>query len=225
MFESSMLSVVFTVVFAATGLYALARLARLLAGEIEVGDRLVELFHLAMSLAMIAMAWAYVGGPETPGGRLEVVVFGAFTAWFAYRATRRDTAHSPLANGYHVAMGAAMTWMVAAMPLIMGSSHAGSSGGGGHHGGSAPVEATGPVAPPEPAPGWVVVVTIAFALLSVAAAGWWGARAVRAGDTGGDAMPSGDVLTRTTVTQSARVEAGCHVLMSLGMGGMLVAML
>lgn len=225
MFDWSMLSVVFTLVFAVTGLYALARLARLLAGEIA-GDRLVELFHLAMSLAMIAMAWAYTGGPETPGGRVQVVVFAAFTAWFAYRATARDAVHSPLANGYHVAMGAAMTWMVAAMPLIMGSSHAGSSGGGGHHGGSAPVEATGPVAPPEPAPGWVVVVTIAFALLSLAAAVWWGARAVRADDgPGGHEVADGTVLTRPTVTRSARAEAGCHVLMSLGMGGMLVAML
>jgi hypothetical protein len=224
MFDWSMLSVVFTVVFAATGLYALARLARLLAGEVAVGDRLVELFHLAMSLAMIAMAWAYTGGPETPGGRTEVVVFGAFTVWFAYRATVRDAAHSPLANGYHVAMGAAMTWMVAAMPLIMGSSHAGSSGGG-HHGGSAPVESAEPVAPPAPAPGWVVVVTIAFVVLSVAAAAWWAARAVRAGDQGGHADAGGTVLTRTTVTRSARLEAGCHVLMSLGMGGMLVAML
>lgn len=222
MFEWSMLSVVFTVMFALTGLYALARLARLLAGDL-VGDRLVELFHLAMSLAMIAMAWAYLGGPETPGGRLQVVVFGVFTAWFAYRATVRDTAHSPLAIGYHVVMGAAMTWMVAAMSLIMGSSHAGSAGGGGHHGGSAPVEAEGPVAPPEPAPGWVVVVTIAFAVLSVAAAGWWAARAVRA-DSHGEAS-GGTVRTRLTVTRSARLEAGCHVLMSLGMGGMLVAML
>jgi hypothetical protein len=59
----------------------------------------------------------------------------------------------------------------------------------------------------------------------LAAAAWWAARAVRAGDQGGHADAGGTVLTRTIVTRSARLEAGCHVLMSLGMGGMLVAML
>ncbi|TDV44267.1 DUF5134 domain-containing protein [Actinophytocola oryzae] len=221
MFASTALSFVFTVVFAVTGIYSLARLAAVLAGEGTPEDRLVELFHLVMSLAMVGMAWAFVGGPETTGGRAQIVFFGAFTIWFVYRAAT----HSRLTNGYHFVMAAAMTWMVAAMPLMMGTS-GGSSGGGGHHGSAAPSEMPGMDGPATvtPTPGWVTAVTIGFAVLLPAAAGWWALRVLR---TDEEARPasSGGVATLAPAVPRVRIDVGCHVLMSLGMAGMLVAML
>ena len=58
--------VVLTIVFAATGLYPLLRFAALVSGAEAGGDRVAELAHLVMSIAMIAMTWAFSGAP-TPG--------------------------------------------------------------------------------------------------------------------------------------------------------------
>lgn len=227
MFASTTLSMVFTVVYVVTGVYSLARLAQLMAEPDDDGDRLVELFHLAMSLAMIAMAWAWTGGPDTAGGMVQVVVFGAFTAWFLHSAVTRATTHGQLTNGYHVVMGAAMTWMVAAMPLMMGGSSGGMdmSGHAGHAGHHAAATTSGTDAPATmaPAPGWVVAVTVVFVALLVAAAGWWADRAIHADDPG--PQPTGAVATRTATSLAIRIEPSCHLLMSLGMAGMLLAML
>jgi hypothetical protein len=229
-FASTTLISVFTLVFAMTGVYALSRLSRLLAGADVTGDRTAELFHLVMSLAMIGMAVAWTGGPETASGRLQIVVFGAFTLWFAYRGATRSRSHGHLMTGHLVAMGVAMTWMVATMTVLMGHT-GGGSGHGGHHGApSDTAAAPGADVPVPPAPGWVIAVTIAFAVLFAVGGCSWAVRALRAG--GPAAAPGtsgGTVATRTeVVTQtrlSARLDGLCHSLMSLGMAGMLVAML
>jgi uncharacterized protein DUF5134 len=231
MFPSAALCVVFTLVFTVTGGYSLWRLARLLAGEGAPGDRVVELFHLVMSLGMIAMTWAWTGGPTSAGGVLQIVVFGASTVWFAYRAATRVTAHGHLANGYHLVMAAAMTWMVAAMPLMMGmsggmemSGHAGHHGSGEDMSGMAGMDHSAAAAL---APGWVVGVSVVFVVLLLVAAGWWARRAVCADDPapGQDVVSGGAVAIRTASALTVRADAGCHLLMSLGMAGMLVAML
>lgn len=230
MFASTTLISVFTLVFAMTGVYALSRLSRLLAGTDVTGDRTAELFHLVMSLAMIGMAVAWTGGPETASGRLQIVVFGAFTLWFAYRGATRSPSHGHLMTGHLVAMGVAMTWMVATMTVLMGHT-GGGSGHGGHHGApSDTAVAPGADVPVPPAPGWVLAVTMAFAVLFAVAGCSWAVRALRSG--GPAAAPGtsgGTVATRTeVVTQtrlSARLDGLCHSLMSLGMAGMLVAML
>jgi hypothetical protein len=242
-FASTVLSVVLTLVFAVTGVYSLVRLARLLADGGAGGDRLVELFHLVMSLGMIAMAWAWTGGPTTAGGVLQIVAFGAFTVWFAHRITIRASAHGRLANGYHLATGAAMTWMLAAMPLMMGapegmqtsSGHAGHAGSGDDMSAMAGMDHSTTA---TSAPAWMVVVSLIFVVLLLAAAGWWALRAVRADDPAPEQdlvspRVSGSVAvirtssTSTVRTPSAlmvRTDAGCHMLMSLGMTVMLVAM-
>ncbi|MGB3440541.1 MAG: DUF5134 domain-containing protein [Actinophytocola sp.] len=231
MFASTTLIAVFTLVFTMTGVYSLARLSRLLADADAAGDRPAELFHLVMSLAMIGMAVAWTGGPETASGRLQIVVFCAFTLWFAYRFTAGSASHGHLMTGHLVAMGAAMTWMVATMTVLMGHTGAGGSGHGGHHGApSDTASVPGVDVPVPPAPGWVVAVTIAFAVLFAITGCSWAAGAVRAsGPAAEPDAPGGTVATRTDLVTSARVsarlEALCHCLMSLGMAGMLVAML
>ncbi|GAA0948379.1 DUF5134 domain-containing protein [Pseudonocardia zijingensis] len=181
MFGSPVQGLVFTVVFAATGMYSLVLLARGPAGT----DRVAEVAHLLMSIAMIAMSWGWTGGPDTLSGLAQIAVFGLFGAWFL---AHQLSTGGPVLSGptYHVVVLGAMVWMVAATP------------GGGHthhaHHAAAAAAGTGPL---------TRLVTVAAAALLAAAAVWWVARAVR---------------TRR------RLEASCHVLMSLGMAAMLIAM-
>lgn len=222
---SPMLSLVFTAVFLATAVYSLVRLAELGAIGDRSGSRAAELTHLVMSLAMIAMAWAWTGGPTSPSGVLQIVVFGAATVWFALRAL--TPGHPRAVAGYHVVMNAAMVWMVAAMPQIMGMSMSGDPSGGHHHGGSS--SAAGSVAIATPA--WVAAVTWLFAGLLLVTAVLWALRVRRpaAADCAGqgpDEIAGGvAVAARPATGLGARLDAGCHLLMSLGMAGMLVAML
>jgi hypothetical protein len=58
LFASHIVMVMFTIVFAVTGLYSLVRFATLVAGTAGEGDRVAELAHLLMSIAMIAMTRA-----------------------------------------------------------------------------------------------------------------------------------------------------------------------
>ncbi|MFC5062880.1 DUF5134 domain-containing protein [Actinomycetospora atypica] len=228
---SPTLSLVFTAVFLATAVYSLVRLAELGATGDRDGSRAAELTHLVMSLAMIAMAWAWTGGPTSPSGMLQLVVFGAATLWFATRAL--TPGHPRAVAGYHVVMNAAMVWMVAAMPQIMGMSTSGDSSGGHHHGGSSPAGA-GAVAVATPV--WVAVVTWLFAALLLGTAVLWALRVRRpaaepscAGrgpdEAAGGSAGGAAVAVRPTTGLGARLDAGCHLLMSLGMAGMLVAML
>ncbi|MGP3331910.1 DUF5134 domain-containing protein, partial [Escherichia coli] len=86
------LAVAFTVAFVATGVYALTRYVQLSAPgpdhAVNGPGRAVELLHLLMSLAMIAMAWGLGGGPTTGSGVVQLAVFGAFTLGFTLLAVR-----------------------------------------------------------------------------------------------------------------------------------------
>ena len=240
---SSTLSWTFTVVFALTGLYSSVRLSELARGVDRSGSRVAEASHLLMSLAMIAMAWGWTGDPASPTGVLQIVVFGLFGIWFLARLALPVGDHSRATEGYHLVANAAMVWMVAAMPQIMssgapdGAGTTGTAGMPGMGGMSGPVAA----APTPPStPSWVVAVSVVLAVLLLAGAVLWATRVVRPGAVGGCAGASvagesvsegaaGSVAlavapTRTRST-SARLDACCHVLMSLGMAGMLLAML
>ncbi|MEJ2868062.1 DUF5134 domain-containing protein [Actinomycetospora sp. OC33-EN08] len=234
MFSSS-LSWVFTVVFVLTGAYSLVRLAELGSEPERTGSRVVELSHLVMSIAMVAMAWGWTGGPTSPSGLLQIVVFGFFTVWFLARAVRPTHGHSLVGEGYHLVMNAAMLFMVAAMPQIMGMDmSAGEDSGGGHHHGGG-TEGMGAM-PTIPTPWWATTLTWVFVVLLVAAAAWWAVRAVRADRSVAPATPDGTppgsgggvavaAPAAPTRTAGPRLDAGCHLLMSLGMAGMLLAML
>jgi hypothetical protein len=211
MFGSPALELAFTLVFAVTGLYSLFRLVAP-AG----GDRVAELAHLLMSVAMLGMPRGLTGGPESASGVVQLAVFGLLGAWFLAHRLRTG---GPVLSGsaYHVVALGSMVWMVAAMPALMGTGGAAGSGPGGHeHDGHGATAAPGPdgVAGAAPSP-WIQVVTIVGVLLLAAAAAGWAARAVRPGP-----VPAG-----TARLTGPRPAACCHVLMSLGMAGMLLAML
>jgi hypothetical protein len=93
-------------------------------------------------------------------------------------------------------------------------------------------------------PSWATVVSIVLVALLAAAAGVWTTRAVLPSRSTGpapesaptDALPEAPAAARKDVAVVAapsgvvriigpRLDAGCHLLMSLGMAGMLLAML
>jgi Domain of unknown function (DUF5134) len=260
LFASHIVMVVFTIVFAATGLYSLVRFATLAAGTAGDGDRVAELLHLLMSIAMIAMTWACTGGPDTASGLLQIVVFGLIGVWFLLHIAEPGSRHGRRVIGYHIVMAAAMVWMVAAMPVLMGGSGASmtmSAGGGTHgdhssmagmdgmdgmagmsgaHGPGATAGTGGMTGPPV----WALVVTVAFVALLVGAMALWSSRLIRPATPHAfrtEALPTGPAGDAATavVARSAppgvailtepRLNAGCHLLMSLGMAAALLAML
>ncbi|WP_232661604.1 DUF5134 domain-containing protein [Pseudonocardia sp. TRM90224] len=243
MFSSIALSVAFTVAFVVIGSYALVRFALLTADGDADGDRVAELSHLLMSVAMIAMAWG--AGMGTLARTLQIVVFGGFGIWFLRLALLggHGTGHGRLAATDHAVTAAAMVWMVAAMPLIMGMSLAGDDSGGhaghGSHGSDAAMPGSHEMA--VPTPGWVTTVTVGFAVLLAAGALFWAVRAWRGKTASGETAPADEqaddcgavaVRTRTAGTSiglarltGARQDALCHLTMSIGMAAMLLAML
>ena len=237
MFASTALSLVFTVVFVATGAYSLVRLALLTAEAGPGGDRLAELSHLLMSLAMVGMATGWTGGPTSAGGVLQLVLFGLLTVWFLGRLALPAPGHARVGDAYHLVMVAAMVWMVAAMPQLMGTTGSATAAAGGahaHHHGGGTAEALTPHAVASATPPWVLAVNEAFVVLLAAAAVWWSRRAARP-RTGVDACAGSApgagavVATRAVPTGVARLtgprtDACCHLLMSIGMGAMLLAM-
>jgi uncharacterized protein DUF5134 len=248
LFSSIALSVAFTIMFVVTGAYALVRFALITADAAGGGDRLAEMSHLLMSVAMIAMTWGAGGG--SLARTLQIAVFGAFGIWFLRRVVLGRSGHELLPAIDHAVTDAAMVWMVAAMPLIMGMSMAAMAGGGstGHagHGGHGSNDQPGGAMPgtgelAAPAPAWVVVVTVAFAVLLAASALFWAVRAWRGESEPVDPAPVGDPVdgggataVRTSTVDArtglaaltgTRQDAGCHLLMSVGTAGMLLAML
>ncbi|MCD2189837.1 DUF5134 domain-containing protein [Actinomycetospora soli] len=224
---SPALTLLFTVAFLATAGYSLVRLVALLATGDRGGSRVGELAHLLMSLAMLAMTWGLTGAPSSPGGALQIVVFAVLTVWFVRRIVWPPAGHERHVEGYHAAMCAAMAWMVAAMPALMGAPDGAS--GGHHHGGGAAVG--GP-------PGWVTGVTEILAVVSLAALAFWLVRVVRRVPGGGcgpaPAVPDDGpgrvaLATRPSVATvraavGPRLDAGCHLVMSAGMAVMLLVM-
>jgi hypothetical protein len=81
-----------------------------------------NLLHVAMSVAMIVMAWSRTPLP-TAG---PVVFFGFAASWFVAAAVARaSSVGQRLVNGYHAAMMTAMAWMFAVI-------HSGSAGHSSH---------------------------------------------------------------------------------------------
>jgi hypothetical protein len=233
-FASTAVSLAFTVVFVVTGGYSLVRLALLGAGAVPGGDRLAELSHLLMSLAMVGMATGWTGGPDSAGGIVQLVLFGLLSVWFLGRLAAPAPGHARAGDAYHLLVVAAMVWMVAAMPQLMGVAGATDPAGGAHahHGGGAAAAPT-PHAVAVETPPWVLAVTGVFVVLLTAAAAMWARRAVRPRarpDTAGGSPPGGAAIaTRAVPTGLARLtgprtDACCHLLMSIGMGAMLLAM-
>ena len=102
----------------------------------------------------------------------------------------------------YVGMNAAMIWMLAAMPLLMGPSESGEGGHAGHagHGGTAATVGT----LVTDTPGWVSEVNVIAVVAMAGVTAWWLIRSIR--------------------SDGARVHHCCHALMGAGMGLMLAVM-
>ncbi|MEJ8281328.1 DUF5134 domain-containing protein [Pseudonocardia spirodelae] len=253
MISSVPLAWTLTVLFTATGLYALLRWAAAVAERRSAAHRTAELAHLLMSAAMVVMTWTWYG---EAGLRTQIVLFTVLGVFFVVTAAR-GVACGPsgrAAGAAHALMAAAMVWMLAAMPLIMATPAVAAGGGAhDHHGGGdmAGMDGTGGGSGPA---GWAVAVTVGLCVVLLAAAGFWGARALSHDRDAGDPLtpddaPSGasprpgtvpeDAGTtgstgRTAVAErtrapsatrlGARSDAACHAAMSVGMVVMLAAM-
>ncbi|OFB40924.1 hypothetical protein BA059_07845 [Mycolicibacterium sp. (ex Dasyatis americana)] len=78
----------------------------------RLGIAVSEVLHLAMAVAMLAMAWPR--GAQLPTVA-PMVFFSAAAVWFLVRLARSAATHSRLLDGLHAAMMLAMGWMYAAM--------------------------------------------------------------------------------------------------------------
>jgi uncharacterized protein DUF5134 len=228
-FSSPALLVVLTAVFAVTGLYSLVRLSALASGAATDGDRMAELSHLLMSVGMLGMAWGRTGGPGTPSGVVQLVVFGLLSAWFLVHVLRRD-GHRRVGAAYHLLVQVAMVWMVAVMPALMGMGGAAPASAAHDHDGHGGTGGTGEMARMTTSmapPLWIQVVTVGFVVLLGAAALAWATAAVRPARVPVPVAPAGPPVPRPAPARPSgiRLDAGCHLLMSLGMAGMLMAML
>lgn len=138
-----------------------------------------HLLHLAMSAAMIVMAWG-VGMNLSPAG--PIIFFLLAGVWFARAAARMSTATGErLTNGYYAVMMAAMAWMFAVMSGGLAgqfghssSDHAQSAALGMDMSGmEMPAHQ---MSPTEPADQWIAavnwIVTLGFALVAL----YWACR-------------------------------------------------
>jgi uncharacterized protein DUF5134 len=228
-FPSLALVLAFTAVFAVTGLCSLVRLVLVPAGA-GGGDRMAELSHLLMSIGMVGMTWGWPGGPDTAGGVAQLAVFGLLAVMFVVRVL--DPAEHPsVGSAYHVLVLGAMVWMVAAMPRLMGMNADSASMPAAHRhdghtaaGGTAGISGAGTAGP---APAWMHVVTVAFLVLLCAAALAIVVGALRHAPmlVPAAAPQQAESGTRPGPRINPRLDVACHVLMSGGMAGMLLAML
>ncbi|WKG01701.1 DUF5134 domain-containing protein [Mycolicibacterium sp. HK-90] len=147
---------VFFVLSAAECAYAFTR------ARDRPGSAVSQLLHLAMAVAMLAMAWPR--GAELPTAG-PTVFFLAAAVWFLAGALRPDRAGGRLVNGYHAAMMTAMAWMYALMNGTFLTQHPEAVVMAGHH--------MHAMEHGAPQPVWIPVVngvlTIGFV---VAAAAW-----------------------------------------------------
>lgn len=192
-------NMVLTLLFVATAAICLgdfiARRRRASDGTGLADADLIDLNHGVMSIAMIVMVWWSVWDAATWA---QVAIF-AILALALIPSYRGAKAAKAVDLTGHIALDAAMIWMLAAMPLLMAGMDMGEGDGGGHaghHGGGGMMlEAT---------PAWADVVNVIFIGICGAAAAWW--------------------IWRLFSVSHHRIHTLCHVAMAAGMGWMLVLM-
>lgn len=191
---------VLTASFAATGLVCVVHLARRRrARGVDDGGlddaQLVDVNHAAMSVAMLAMLWL----PQSDViAWTQVGLFAILALSLVPAIPRATSARSRIDATGHIALDAAMMWMLGAMPLLMaGTTDDGTSGGAhaAHAGTGAMLVAT---------PTWATIVTVGAAAVSATAAAWWAWRAIS--------------------VRGHRAHALCHAGMAAGMAAMLLLM-
>lgn len=209
-------SLILTAAFAFTGLVCLIHIVqrwnetRSRTGP-DVGaarmDLVVHSNHLVMSIGMIAMVWANTGTIATWG---QSVFFTALAAVMAIGLLRAPGRVPGISLASHLALNAAMVWMLLAMPLLMahpmdtGAHGDGSADGGGHDSGHHGDHSMAHGMSLSQTPDWATAVNWVAIVLSALAAAWWLILLVRSRRIG--------------------IHTLCHAVMGLGMAGMLVLM-
>nr|WP_260174057.1 DUF5134 domain-containing protein [Nocardioides albus] len=160
----------------------------------SAAETVLHLNHALMSAAMILMIWVIVSDVAV-WAQLGLFSVLTLVMLLALRRTSDGTRRADLVG--HLALTAAMIWMLAAMPLLVADTDPGGGQGHAGHGGSAAI------APGADAPGWAIMVNSTFVVLCAAGTLWW--------------------LLRATVAREHRLPAMVHALMAAAMTTMLVA--
>ena len=164
------------------------------------GQTVLHVNHTAMSAAMILMIWVIV---RDAAAWSQVALFAILTLALLIALRRAgDRARRTDLVG-HLALNAAMIWMLAAMPLLMTDAHAAGTHTTGHAGHSGAAAALPPTTAAA-APGWAIVVNSLFVAVCAAGVIWW--------------------LLRAAAVREHRLAALGHGLMATGMGTMLLLM-
>lgn len=193
---------VLTLAFAVTGVVCVLDLMRRHrragtdAGGVSDAD-VVDITHAVMSGAMILMIWVMVSDAVTWA---QMILFAIFALALLPVFGRSRTLPGRVDLAGHLVLGAAMIWMLAAMPALMAGADTDGGGGGGHagHGGGG-AESTLTVTP-----GWVDAVNAGFVVLCAGAAVWW--------------------MYRLVAVRTHRLHRFCHVVMAAGMAAILLLM-
>lgn len=196
-----------TAIFASTGVFCLVMWVGGRHGghgDGADGARLVHANHALMSVAMLVMVWRPSG---TAGSWVQVAVFAALGVALGVSAARTPDLLGRTSWISHLVLNAAMVWMLAAMPMLMGHAVAGSDGDahaghdhGGHGSGGMDL---GSMAG-QSAPGWAAGVNGVAIAAGVVVAVWW--------------------LVQAATRPGHRLHSLCHALMGAGMAIMLAAM-
>ncbi|MEN3264916.1 DUF5134 domain-containing protein [Pseudonocardia sp.] len=166
---------------------------------LRVGDRMAQLAHAVISLAMAGMFWP--GGDPVPAGA-GVVIFAVLGSWFA--AVRLRRGRSATGGATHLTIGsAAMTLM------YLEHGHGGSDAAGGHAGHAGHGAVAQNVEPSNPAlVALALLLTGYFAWHTWACIGLLNQRHAAAGTAAGGS----GVLTRERLAVDA--EPIAHIVMS-----------
>lgn len=194
---------ILTVVFAITGLNCLWHVSYVDRSVQTLTDRMIDILHLSMSVAMIVMIWIPTRGAGT---WLQVAVFAGFGLLLVISAFAK--AIGPVARVNllsHSMLASAMVWMLAAMPLMMAGVLLPTIGtAGGQEGHSMPVVTTSDISEITVTPIWVALITWFLVALCAIVLIWWS--------------------FRFAVDRRHRRHTLCHIGMSAGMGIMLALM-
>jgi len=131
-----------------------------------------QFLHLAMAVAMVAMAWPWGAAVPTAG---PTAFFLLATVWFVVVAFAQS-GHRGI-NAYHASMMLAMAWMYAVMSggLLPAPAEGGAGGGApaGHHGSSSASTPDMPAADPSAEPPFIVGLNWLCVIGFTVAVGWW----------------------------------------------------
>jgi hypothetical protein len=110
--------------FAAAGLGSLLALGR--ASAARAADRVSDVFHVLMSVALVAMIWR---SEPALAVWFQTGLFGCAVIWFGLASTSGTARSWPISlpGAHHALMAGAMIWMITAMPADMRMSPAGAA--------------------------------------------------------------------------------------------------